>query len=148
MVMAADDPINTGDEMRFYYGGAEADHHETNNVHAIGLATSQRDRLVGLRPLGEESGYVLTRPLLVPEQENLVVNVIVGSGGSLLAELRDDDNHVIDGYSLQDCDPVTSTGYARRITWQGQAISSAPTKEVRIRFEITGAQLFAFDIEE
>ncbi len=149
MVIAADTPIVTNNEMRFFYSGAKATHHETKNRHAIGLATAGRDRLVGLRSSSDEPGYVLTRPMLLPKQGNLFVNAIISAnGGTLRAELRDDNNHVIDGYSLEDCDPVTKSGYAQRITWQGKSITSSPRSEVRIRFELIKAQLFTFDIDE
>lgn len=149
MVVVADTPVVGGDEMRFYYCGSASDHSDTNNRRAIGLATAQRDRLVGLRPSSQAPGYILTRPLLVPKQGDLRVNVIIaGNDGALRAELRDDDNHVIDGYSIDDCDPVRTSGYAQRITWQGQPIGTVPSQEVRIRFELTNAEVFAFGFAE
>jgi Prolyl oligopeptidase family len=147
MVLVAESPVIVGDEMRFYYGGTALDHNNTDNPAAIGLATGERDRLVGLRPSGEAAGYVLTRPLLVPDKAELSLNVVVsGSGGTVRAELRDDDNHVLEGFSLDDSDPVDASGYARPMTWRGQPLGAAPSTEVRIRFEVTHAQLFAFDV--
>jgi predicted GH43/DUF377 family glycosyl hydrolase len=147
MVIAADTPVVEDDEMYFYYSGAAATHHEVNNRHAIGLATAERDRLVGLRPASDAPGYVLTRPLLLPMQGDLKVNVVVtGHEGALRAELRDDGNHVLEGFSLEDCDPLSDSGYAQQITWRGKPIGAAPMPEVRIRFELAKAQLFTFDV--
>jgi len=147
MVIAADSPVVTGDEMRFYFSGAADNHHQTNNQHAIGLATAERDRLIGLRPSGDEPGYVLTRPFLVPKKADLKVNAVIpNDAGTVRAELRDDGNHVLDGFSLEDCDVVSTSGYEQRIKWGGRSLNEAPMSELRIRFEITQAQLFSFDL--
>jgi hypothetical protein len=147
MVIAADTPVTVEDEMRFYYSGSVGTHHEKKNRHAIGLAIAERDRLVGLRPTGEQPGYVLTRPLLIDRQSDLKVNVVVAEdGGRLRAELRNDGNHVLDGFSLDDCDAVGDSGYGQQLTWQGKSIGDAPLSEVRIRFEVVQAQLFTFDV--
>jgi hypothetical protein len=146
MVIAADTPVTHGDELRFYYGGSALRHDDTDNPRAIGMATAERDRLVGLRPSSESPGYVLTRPLLPPKQGDLLVNTIVSAnGGTLRAELRDDGNHVIEGYSFDDCDPVAESGYDLPVTWQGKSISTGPSSEVRICFELANSQAFAFN---
>ncbi|MCA9025044.1 MAG: hypothetical protein KDA86_07510 [Planctomycetaceae bacterium] len=148
MVIAADEPVITGDEMRFYYSGAALSHHETENPHAISLATAPLNRLVGLRPSGDEPGYVLTRPLELLPAYDLTVNTIVSEdNGTLRAELRDDNNHTLEGFSLEECDAITTSGYDQPITWQGKTIAQAPASEVRIRFELTDAQLFTFDLQ-
>jgi len=147
MVIAADAPVSQNNELRFYYGGSASDHNEPDNQRAIGMATAERDRLVGLRPSTDAPGYILTRPLLLPKQGDLLVNAVVSESESTIrAELRDDDNHVIEGYSLKDCDPFRDSGYTQPITWKGRSIDTAPSPEVRIRFEVTNAQLFTFDI--
>ena len=146
MVLVAESPVIVDDEMRFYYGGTALDHNNTDNPAAIGLATAERDRLVGLRPSSDAPGYVLTRPLLLADEAELFVNAVVsGTGGSIRAELRDDDNHVLEGFSLDDSDPVSSSGYAQPMTWRGERIGAAPSPGIRIRFEVTNAQVFAFD---
>ena len=146
MVLVAESPVVVGDEMRFYYGGTAKNHNETENPAAIGLATAGRDRLVGLRPVGDEPGFALTRPLLLADEAELFVNAIVSEPGGLIrAELRDEDNHVLEGFSLEDSDPLRASGYAERIAWQGRPIGSAPSREVRIRFELTKAEIFTFD---
>jgi sugar phosphate isomerase/epimerase len=147
MVMPAESPVVVGDQMRFYYGGFAKDHNSHPNPAAIGMATAGRDRLVGLRPSTGEPGFVLTRPMLVSEGMALVVNAqIDGQGGVIRAELRDDNNRPLPGFTLEESDPITRSGYAQGVTWAGRDIGSAPLKEVRIRFELTNAQLFTFDL--
>jgi len=148
MVQISESPVVVGDQMRFYYGGRALDHHVKNNPASIGLATAERDRFIGLRASNEKAGYVLTRPLLYPKKANLVINAVVPEKGSMIrAELRGDNNKIIEGFSLEDCDPVEESGFAQSVTWQGKTINTAPEAEVRIRFELTNAQIFAFDFE-
>ncbi len=147
MVFAAESPVVVKDEMWFYYGGFALNHDSADNPCGIGLATVHRDRLVGLRPCNGGVGYLLTRPLKVLPNAGLIVNVVVtGNQGRLRAELRDDDNHEIEGFAIGDCDHVTRSGFAQSVTWRGRTISDVPLAEVRIRFELTEAQLFTFDL--
>ena len=149
MVLISENPVIVGDEMRFYYGGTDENHNSKNRTAAIGMGTAERDRLVGLRPSGDAPGYVLTRPMLVEEASKLFINArIPVKEGIIRAELRDDNNKTLEGFSLEDSDPVRSTGYARAVTWQGKEIGETPLKEIRIRFEVTQAELFAFDLHD
>src|SRR5262249_23609267 len=63
MAMADDNPIDVGDEMRFYYGGFRQHHNVSvgDNVGAVGLAIAERNRLMGMRPRSAEPGMVMTR---------------------------------------------------------------------------------------
>jgi hypothetical protein len=147
MVTLTESPVMVGDEMRFYYGGFEKDHNSSDNPAAIGLAVGERDRLVGLRPSGDDPGYVLTRPMLVSDAAELFVNAVLPEdGGTIRVELRDDDNRVLDGYSMEESDPVIESGYAQPVTWQGKQLGAVSIQEVRIRFEATNAEIFTFDV--
>jgi hypothetical protein len=144
MVMAAESPVVVGDEMRFYYGGFPLPHDtREENVAAIGLAVSGRDRLIGVRPSSTSPGFLMTRPLTPPKKSTLVVNAILRQ--ELRAEIRNDGNKVVPGFSFADCDPVTESGFAQAVTWNGRVISDVPLKELRIVFRLTGADLFSFD---
>jgi hypothetical protein len=130
--------------MRFYYGGFPLDHNtDQENVGSIGLLIAERDRLAGLRPNTEEPGLILTRPFL-PGGRRILVNARII--GELRAEVRTDDNKTVEGWSLDDCDPVTSSGFASEVTWQGKSLSSLAQDEIRILFRLTNAELFAFDL--
>lgn len=147
MVLVAESPVAVGDELRFYYGGFAQSHHEAENPCAIGLATAERDRLVGLRPVGEEPGYVLTRPFVVPEAAVLTVNATVNTGGAVRAELRTDGNKVIEGYSLDDSDTVTVSGYSTLISWGGKGLGALAGQELRLRLEVRAAAVFAYALQ-
>jgi len=148
MVLVSESPVVVGDQMRFYYGGTAKNHKDKNNRASIGLAIAERDRFIGLRSSGEEPGYVLTRPFLFPKGEGLFVNGIIPKNeGMIRAELRNDNNKVIEGFSLDDCDPVDASGFAQPLTWNSKLISAAPVSEVRIRFELNKAQIFSYDFK-
>ncbi|MBI3848932.1 MAG: hypothetical protein HY298_01380 [Verrucomicrobia bacterium] len=145
MVMAAESPVEVGDELRFYYGGFPLPHDtKQENVGSIGLAVCERDRLIGVRPNSSAPGFLMTRPLLTPPKKStLVVNAIIRK--ELRAELRGDDNKVLPGFSFADCDLVTESGFGKEITWKGRSVCEATLNEMRIVFRLTDAELFTFD---
>jgi hypothetical protein len=145
MAMVADAPVIVDNEMRFYYGGFPLPHDtKEENVCAIGLMTAELDRLVGVRASSDaEPGMVLTRPLDV-RGKRLAVNAIVN--GELSAELRYGNNAILDGYSFDDCTPLTESGFASEIKWKGRSIGAVEEAEVHILFRLNGAQLFTFDL--
>ncbi|MBI4559157.1 MAG: hypothetical protein HY706_16350 [Candidatus Hydrogenedentes bacterium] len=146
MVIIGENPVEVGDELRFYYGGFALPHNaEQENVAGIGLLTTERDRLIGLRPSSGEPGFILTRPFLV-NGKRLLVNARIE--GELCAELRTDNNKVIPGWSLDDCDPVTASGYSQGVTWKGKALKEVGEPEVRILFRLAKAELFTFDLAD
>ena len=145
MVLLAESPVEAGDELLFYYGGFQKDHNAKKNPCAIGLLKSERDRLVAVRPSGADPGYVLTRPF-DPAGARLLVNARVT--GELRAELRVDNNKTVEGWTLTDCDSVRESGFAQELTWHGKSLSACGLKEVQIRFELCGAELFTFDLRK
>ncbi|GMV92902.1 MAG: hypothetical protein AMXMBFR82_26800 [Candidatus Hydrogenedentota bacterium] len=145
MSMIADAPVIVDNEMRFYYGGFPLPHDtKEENVCAIGLMTAERDRLIGLRAANpEEPGLVLTRPIDA-RGKRLTVNANVE--GEIRAELRYGNNKVVDGFSFDDCDPLTESGFAHDITWAGKSIGAVEEPEVHILFQLTNADLYTFDL--
>lgn len=152
MILVAESPVVVGDEVRFYYGGFALSHDQPENPCAIGLATAERDRLIGLRPSGEEPGYVLTRPFIVPEGAQLRVNATVGDGGAIRVEIRTDGNKVVDGFSLDDSAALVSSSFDAPVTWGGKepgamsGLGMLAGEEIRLRFELTDAALFTYTL--
>jgi len=144
MVMPAESPVVVGDEMRFYYGGFPLPHDtKEENVGSIGLAISERDRLIGVRPNSSVPGFLMTRPLTPPKKATLVVNAIVHQ--DLRVEIRNDGNKVVPGFSFDDCDPVAESGFTKEITWKGRVISDVQLEKMRVVFRLTNTKLFTFD---
>jgi hypothetical protein len=73
----------------------------------------------------------------------LVVNAVVRQ--ELRAEIRNDGNKVVPGFSFDDCDPVTGSGFGEEITWKGRVVGDAQMEEMRLVFRLTDCQLFTFD---
>lgn len=144
MVFLMESPVVRGDEMRFYYGGFPLPH-DTNeeNIAGVGLLLAERDRLIGVRPSGNEPGTLMTRPVS-PNGRRLFVNARVA--GAIRVELRSDDNKVLEGWGLDACDPVTSSAFAQEITWGGRSLRDAPQEELRLIFQLHNAELFTFDL--
>ncbi len=146
MVIVGESPVMHGDEMWFYYGGFALQHNaKEDNPTGIGVAISERDRLVGVRPLQGETGYLLTRPLSVSNDANLRINTIVK--GQIRVEIRTDNNKPVDGFTFEDCTPLTTSGFDCQVGWQGKKLGDVPLNEFRIRFELDQAELFTFNIE-
>jgi len=146
MILVAESPVVVGDEVRFYYGGFALSHDMPENPCAIGLATAERDRLIGLRPSGEEPGYVLTRPFIVPEGAKLRLNATVADGGAIRVEIRTDYNKKFEGYLFDDSDPQTASSFEAPATWRGKELHTLAGQEVRLRFELTNAALFTYTL--
>ncbi len=151
-VMPAEGPVVVGDEMRFYYAGAKEPHlphlgqKGEPEVPAVGLAMAGRDRLVGLRPERDQTGFALTRPMPKQETGELVLNATIDDeSGSIRVEVRDDFGKPIPGFTMAECDPVTQSDYEAPVRWQGRSLSEVPAGEFRLRFAVCGATLFTYD---
>ena len=144
MAMLAESPVIVGDEMRFYYGGFRLPHDtKEENVSGIGLMTSERERLAGVRPNSSEPGTIMTRPFGIGHR-GLTLNARIH--GEIRAELRTDTNKVVPGWSLDDCDPLTASGYSLPVTWKGKPLPDCAEREVRVVFRLVNAELFTFDL--
>lgn len=145
MILVAESPVVVGDELRFYYGGFPLPHDtKKENVAAIGLAVSERDRLIGVRPVSTTPGWLMTRPFTPPKKSTLIVNAIIHQ--ELRAEIRTDGNKVMPGFSFADCEPVRDSGYAKAVNWKGRTISEVATEDIRVVFQLAGTELFSFDL--
>jgi hypothetical protein len=144
MIFLANEPVVHGNELWFYYGGFALEHNtDRENPASIGLLISDLDRLIGLRSMSSEPGRVLTRPFLV-ENRRIFVNTRVD--GRLRAEIRTDGNKVIEGWSLEDCDPLIRSGFRQEITWKGRSLTALGESEIRLLFELERSELFTFEV--
>lgn len=143
MVLPMESPVEVGDELRFYYGGFELDHHQAHNPCNIGLMTSERDRLVGVRPTSDEPGVIMTRPVPTADAR-LTINARVA--GSITAELRTDGNKPISGFAFDDCIPIKESGFAVPVEWQTGGLAQAKEAVARVVFRLEDAELFTFSL--
>jgi hypothetical protein len=89
-------------------------------------------------------GTVLTRPLTFTGSA-LTVNLV--SRGETRIEVQTPDGQPVRGFNLKDCAPVRGdyTGYT--VSWKGANLAKLAGQPVRLRFELTDADLFAFQFQ-
>jgi hypothetical protein len=93
-------------------------------------------------------GSVTTRPL-TPAGRTLTVNYDPGtSGGSLRVEVLDANGNPISGYGAADATAITSNAVApgTTVTWGGQNALPTGVGPLRLRFGLTGGDLYAFNV--
>ena len=73
----------------------------------------------------------------------LLVNVNA-KGGSLRAELLDNQDNPIPGYTIDDCLPVQSDETSHRVQWRDHEKLPDISEPIIIKFELTNASLFGF----
>jgi hypothetical protein len=124
------------------YGGVE---HE-GGVHDRLLRLVQRlDGFVAVAPADPAKGTAgfVTKPLTF-SGDHLEMN-LAASAGSVRVELQDAAGHPLPGFALADCVPVRGDHLAATVAWKnGSGVKSLAGKPVRIRVELAGAKLFAF----
>ncbi len=142
MVSLFEKPILVNDEMRFYYGGNDKAHN-TFGVGAIGLATTKRDRLIGVRSMPDTLGRVLTRPILV--KGDLFINA--QAKGEIRLEIRSAiRDEPLKGWTAEECIPFSGDELDALIRWKDKSLKDLKGKLVRLRFQLKYATLFSFDM--
>jgi hypothetical protein len=89
-----------------------------------------------------------TTPLLAFEGNRLDLNVKTSGGGTVLVELQDEQGNPIDGYRLDDCDPVFCDDIDRTVAWSGTSHITIREQRCRIHFKMRDTHLFAFRFAE
>lgn len=131
-----------GDELYFYVSGRERNEISWDGYMSTGLATLRRD---GFASLGADSqgGTITTRPVKF-DGKYLFVNVST-EGGTLRAEILDENGAVIEPYSLQNSVPISEDSTLVRVEWAGtNDLSEISGQPVRFRFSLTGGSIFSF----
>ena len=125
------------DELSFYVNEYYAS--ERSNLRRY---TMRRDGFVSLYA-GADGGEILTRPLLFTGRE-LAVNYQTSAIGSLRVELQTTAGAPIPGFRLGDCPPIFGNEVEEVVRWQsGSNVSLLAGTPVRLRFELTDADLYA-----
>lgn len=140
-----------GTQLWFYYIGFEGNKkkkssvYEKNGMHAngsTGVAVLRRDGFVSYSAQ-KEKGTLLTRPLSF-SGEYLFVNVNCPNG-ELRVEILDADNHVMPGFSADDCKPLSTDSTIAQIKWKNKKdLSAIKGRPVRFKFYLTNGDLYSF----
>lgn len=78
----------------------------------------------------------------------LEINYSTSAAGQMRVELQDADGKALPGFALDDCEPIYGDHIARIVKWKsGGDVSAHASKPVRLRFEMSDADLFAVRFE-
>jgi hypothetical protein len=140
--------VRVGDELWLYYTGFQAGHERALNktsrhVGKIGRAALRLDGFVSARG-GLQPGSLTTKPMRVSGR-CLVLNYDAGATGEIRAELRDEANHPIPGFTLEECNPLFGNHVHGLVAWKkGSDVSALTAKPVRLHLVVRSADVYAF----
>ena len=91
----------------------------------------------------DNTGTLLTRPVTFNGSQ-LFVNAAV-AGGDLRAEILDQSGNVIQPYTLDNCQPITTDSTLAHLKWRGvNNLDALKGKVVRFKFTLANGSLYAF----
>lgn len=135
-VYAADDPVVLDDEIRLYYGGSNGKHTGWRDGFLC-LATLRPDGWAGFEQIVSDKPAVITTSEIPYDNQPISLTADVSEGGAIKASIVDNS-----GEPLSIAEPLTQTATGAQLRWN-KPIES-PT--LRIRFEITGAKMYSFNV--
>lgn len=93
-------------------------------------------------------GEFITKPFTFTGGK-LEINYSTSAAGQIRVELQDADAKPLPGFALDDCEPIYGDHIARIVKWKsGADVSALASKPVRLRFEMSDADLFAVKFNE
>ena len=107
----------------------------------LGLASLRRDGLASL----DGSGEIVTKELTVTKDVKYLFVNANAAGGSLKAEVLDAEGNVVEGYSLDECIPMTADSCCAKLTWKGaDDLSFLQNKGFCLRFVQENTEFYSF----
>ena len=92
---------------------------------------------------GLPKGEMRTKPITFAGKE-LVLNFATSAAGFVAVAVHDADDQPIEGFGLNDCEPVFGDSLDRAVTWKGAAdLSTLAGRPVRLRFVMKDADLYS-----
>jgi len=110
----------------------------------VGVFEQQPDRFVGAE--FEYTGGSITTDPFIFEGNALTLNVDTGGMGEGRVGILKADGTPLPVFTIQDCDIVNGDWFDKVVTWKrgNSDVSSLSGQAVRLRFEMRGATLYAF----
>lgn len=94
-----------------------------------------------------EGGVLLTKPLVF-EGDRLTLNVDTRGTGVAKVAIVAETGEAIEGLGAADCEIIQGDDLDREVRWRsGAALSALAGKPVRVRVEMRGSKLFAFQFQ-
>ena len=107
--------------------------------------TYRVDGFVSLRGAAK-GGTLLTKPLVFSGDE-MQINFATNRSGSVRVAVEDEQGQPLAGFSLNDCQTLRGDSIQQTVRWSGGNLSSVAGKPVRIRFEVSDADIYSFKFE-
>ena len=154
------EPIVMGDELWFYYNGngygrhdwfsewyregVDVPYKDVNKVgYFLGLAKLRLDGFCSLNAGPVRLGVLALRPLY-STGSGVVINAECGKDGFIEAEVMNEKDEVIPGYSRKDFDRFTGSSTKHQLSWRGHKdIPQSPFR--RVIFYMRDAKLYSFN---
>jgi hypothetical protein len=88
-------------------------------------------------------GELITKPLIFAGRR-LEINYATSAAGQMRVEIQDAEGKALPGFALADCEPIWGDHTGRMVKWKGgDDVSALAGESVRLRFEMSDADLFS-----
>jgi hypothetical protein len=159
MVEIANEPLETGDELWFYYGASGRGHHdwyingfeegldvpEARDVSKVGfflgMAKLRLDGFCSLTAGPVREGILITRHL-ASTGTGIVMNAECSRGGYIDVEVFNHNDEIIPGYARKDFDRCTGTSVRHQLSWRSRT-KVPPEGFRRLVFYMRNARLYS-----
>ncbi len=136
-----------GDSIYFYISGRNIEAERNEQVTSTGLAILRRDGFASMNG-GDNTVVLLTRKLEFTGN-CLFVNAVVADGGMLGAEILDDNDQLIEPFSLGNCVQFSGDSTRHHLSWRNSpGLSLLAGRHIKIKFSFSKCKLFAFWIAD
>jgi len=135
-LQCASAPVYLEDDIRYYYMGTDMCHQTHWELEpqraGLGLATLTPDRFVGLYA-GDEEAELVTMTRRLPSMK-VFVNARIEADGWIRIGLLDAKGKPIEGFTEDECCPLTEDSAASEVRWQNErAVDDPLASSVRLR---------------
>lgn len=143
--------VIAGDTLHFYVSGRRGlPGTALPGECSTGLATLRRDGFASVsdlfppasaQPMSTSRGTLVTR-VLRSSGSHLFINAV--ARGSIRAEVLDRAGKTIAPFTIEQCAPVRGDSTQLSVQWAGGSLATLAGEDIRLRFVLDRAQLFAF----
>ena len=134
-------PIFSDNEIRIYYGAGDGYFFNWRNGY-LALATLRPHGWAGYEPISSDTPAAITTHPLPFSGTSIGITADVWEGGSVLVELLDTA-----GNQRAISEPIRTTVTDSQVQWEaGQDLANLSGGEVRLRFQLRKAKLYAFQV--
>ncbi len=137
-------PVYLDREFRFYYGaysGGATGGDDYSFQSGIGLASMERDRFAGIRPV-DRIGQITLKPLDLAGIRRLAINADA-TAGQIRVEVLDGEGRRVRGFTKDDASPLTGDRLEHSAAWNGRDLAALAPDRYMLRLHLDNAEVFA-----